>query len=349
MTRRGSPVRLLLAGFGNVGRALAGILAGRAKYPGLAGLDVGVVGITTGSHGALASSEGIDLASALEEFSRHGRFTTGHPGATVLDTTSAVATLDYDVLVELSPLSVAGRGEPAISHVRGALERGRHVVTANKGPVAWAYRELTGLAADRGCRLLYETTVMDGVPVFNLARHGLRGDVVRRIEGVLNSTTNVVLGELERGASMADAVAAAKAAGVAEADPSADLDGWDGAVKLSVLANAVMGFDLRPESVVRESVGGMEEGLPRRARRRGARVKQVCELERNGDAVRGAVRLRELSAGDTFGRLDGADSAIRFVTDILGTIVVTEERPSLATTAFGVISDLLALGLPDAG
>ncbi len=116
------PVRLLLAGFGHVGRTLAAILADRAAHPGLAGLDATVVGITTGSHGAVANPAGLDPALAVRAYEAHGGFTAAHPDRADLDTPTAVATLDYDVLVELSPLSVARRGEPAIAHVRAALE-----------------------------------------------------------------------------------------------------------------------------------------------------------------------------------------------------------------------------------
>ena len=344
MPQRG-PMRLLLAGFGNVGRELAGILARRGAYPGLAGLDVAVVGITTGSHGALADSRGIDLASALACFREHGRFTPGRPDFAALDTAGAVAGLDYDVLVELSPLSVAGRGEPAIAHVRGALERGRHVVSANKGPLAWAYRELTSLAEERGCALLYEATVMDGAPVFSLARHGLRGNTIERIEGVLNSTTNVMLGEMERGASVAEAVAAAQRAGVAEADPAADIEGWDAAAKVAVLANALMGAELTPDQVERESVAAVTVTRLAAAGSRGCRIKMVCEAFRDGGTVRGRVRAREVRRDDPLALVEGTGSLIRFVTDILGAFTVAEERPDLATTAYGVIADLFAVRL----
>ncbi len=342
--RQSGPMRLLLAGFGNVGRTLAGILARCDAHPGLTGFDVAVVGITTGSHGALADDRGIGLGSALASFDRHGRFTSGDPGFAALDTAGAIAGLDYDVLVELSPLSIAGRGEPAIGHVRGALQRGRHVVSGNKGPVAWAYRELTSLAAARRCTLLYEATVMDGAPVFSLARHGLRGSTIERIEGVLNSTTNVMLGEMERGASVSEAIAAAQRAGVAEADPAADIDGWDAAVKIAVLANALMGGDLAPENVERESLRGVTHKRIADAREDGARIKMVCEVARQGGAVRGSVRAREVPLDDPFALVAGTGSMIRFVTDILGTFTVAEERPDLSTTAFGVIADLLALG-----
>ena len=333
------PLGLLLVGFGNVGRALAEILRDRERYPGLAGLDAAIVGIATASHGALFEEHGIDPATALAAAST-GRLGGDTAAPVSLD---AARTLDYDVLVELSPLSVRGRGEPATSHVRAALERGRHAATANKGPVAWAYRELATLARANGCRFLHEATVMDGAPVFNLARHCLAGNVILRLDGVLNSTCNVVLSLVERGATFAEGVAEAQRLGIAEADPALDLDGWDAAVKLAALANAAMGADLAPEAVARQSLREVDEEWVRAAQARGGRVKMVAAVERGGDGVGATVAARELGPGHPFARTGGAGSVLRVATDLMGTIVVAEEAPDLKTTAYGVIADLLEI------
>ena len=336
-------MRALLVGFGRVGRKLAEILPDVQSHPGLAGLDVSVVAITTGSHGALANDSGLDLPAALAALRNRGAFTAAHPDFAFLDTPSAIRSVDCDVVVELSPLSVAGRGEPAISHVRTALLRGRHVITANKGPLAWAYGELTALARETARALLHEATVMDGAPVFNLARRCLRGNTILRIDGVLNSTTNVVLCEMERGAPLDAAVAAAQRLGVAETDPSDDLEGWDAAVKVAALANSLMGATLLPDQVERESVRSVTRERIDHARANGCRIKMVCELFREDGAVRGRVVARELPSADPCARVEGTASLIRLSTDLLGTLVIAEEAPDPATTAYGVISDLFAL------
>jgi homoserine dehydrogenase len=343
----GAPLRALLVGFGHVGRAVAGVLASGARYPGLAGLDLAIVGIVTGSHGALVDPRGLDLSRALDEWRRQGRFTAAHPAHAQTTALDAVRGLDYDVMVELTPLARRARGEPAVSHVRGALERGRHAITANKGPLVWAFRELRDLARARGAGFLYETTVMDGVPVFNLARHGLRGVTITRVEGILNSTTNVVLGALEAGGAVAEAVSRAQREGFAEADPADDLEGWDGAVKLSALANVLMDASLEPEAVEREGLVGLDPARPAAVRARGARLKLVCEAWREGAGVRGRVALREVPRDDPFALVEGTSSILRLVTDLAGTIVITEERPDIQVTAYGVIGDLLALAARD--
>jgi homoserine dehydrogenase len=332
-------MRLLLAGFGNVGRRLVELLADPGAWPSLAALDLKVVAVTTGRHGGWADPDGLAPARILAEYEARGRFPQD------LGTLAAARELDYDVLVELSPLNVAGRGEPAIGHMRAALARGRHAVSANKGPVAWAWPELQAVARANGVRFLHEAAVMDGAPVFNLARHCLPGTVVLGLDGVLNSTTNVVLGRMEQGAGLAEAVAAAQAMGIAEADPGADLDGWDAAVKLTALANVLMGAGLTPEAVRRRGIGHLVPADLAAARGRGRRVKLVCEAVRRDGRVEAVVEPRELELGHPFARLEGSDSVLRVHTDRMGRIsILEEEGPGLTGTAYGVLADLFELG-----
>ena len=335
-------MRALLLGFGNVGRAAADILVRRDQYPGLADLDVAVVGIVTGRHGALLNRRGVDLERALADWCGQGPFSPRHPDQVETSALEATRTVDYDVVVEMTPLTRQARGEPAITHIREALRRGRHAITANKGPLAWAFSDLAKRAARRRVQFLYEATVMDGVPVFNLARHGLRGATVTRVEGILNSTTNAILCALERGGTFADALARAQEEGYAEADPSDDLEGWDGAVKLSALANVLMGVALPPEAIAREGIG-LDPARVTSARASGARLKLVCEAWREGRGVRGRVALREIPLADPFALVEDTSSILRLVTDLAGTVEITEERPDIGVTAYGVISDLLAV------
>lgn len=338
--RRHPPLRLLLVGFGNVARRLAEILLDRSRYPGLADLEVTVVGVVTGRHGAIASPAGVDLAAALRAVAS-GYDLARHPHRVALDAAAAVATLEYDVLVETSPLSVVGRGEPATSWIRTALSRGRHVVSANKGPVAWSYRELAALAEANGSRFLFEATVMDGAPVFSLARRCLRGNTVRRVEGILNSTSNLVLEMMEAGVPLDEAVAEAQRRGVAEADPTLDLDGWDAAVKLACVANVLMDDTLEPEAVARTSVQAVTPERLRAARATGRHLKMVAEARWENGQVVGGVLPKELPADDPLAIVRGQGSMLRLITDILGTLVVAEETPDLSSTAYGILADLL--------
>ena len=343
MTANRFPLKLLFVGFGNVGREMARILVRKADYPGLADLDVSVVGITTGSRKALANEQGVDLARALAELKEEGRFTPRNPDYSELDSLGAAETLDYDVLVEMSPLSIENRGEPAITHVRTAIGRGRHVISCNKGPLAFAFREIRKSADERGVAFLHETTVMDGSPVFDMARSCMRGNTILRIDGILNSTSNYVLCAMEKGKTFAEGVAGAQAEQIAEADPSNDLDGWDASVKIVALANVLMGADLRPEDVDRDSMADITPDRVGNAKERGKRIKMVCSAWREGHTVKASVKASEVPMEHPFALVDATGSIVRFETDLLGKILMTEENPDITTTAYGVITDLYAL------
>lgn len=335
-------MRVLLLGFGNVGQKLAEILtAERHEHPGLGGLDLEFAGIFTRSHGSLAGS--IELETALREFRAAGRFSSRSPQFSTQTALEAVRGLDYDVLVELTVLSIRERGEPALSHVREALQRGRHVVTANKAPLAFAYEELTALARERNVQLLHESTVMDGAPVFGLARSSLRGCVIRGLSGILNSTTNFVLNEMERGVALDAAVKTAQAEGFAEADPSHDLDGWDAAAKITVLANALMGASQTPFDVEREGITQVTPVRIAALSKAAKRLKLVCRAWRDGAWVRTRVGLEEVRLDHPFATMSGNGSVLRIETDLMGPIVIAQEEPTLSDTAYGVLNDLLAV------
>lgn len=339
-------MRTLWLGFGNVGRKMAAILTReRSRHPALAALDLSIVGLFTATHGSLADSGGIDLEAALGWREREGSFARHRPGFSNLSSLEAVRTLDYDVLVEISVLSIRERGEPALSCVREALRRGRHVVTANKGPLAFAHDELTALAREKGVRLLHESTVMDGAPLFSMVRSSLRGCTIDGLSGILNSTTNFVLNEMERGIALEEAVRSAQEEGFAEADPSHDLEGWDAAAKITVLANALMGARQTPDAVEREGITQVTPARMRQVLEAGRRLKLVCRAWREAGSVRTRVGLEEVARDHPFATLSGNGSVLRLETDLMGPIVVAQEEPDLSDTAYGVLNDLLTLAM----
>ena len=158
-----------------------------------------------------------------------------------------------EVVIELTTLNPA-TGEPAISHIRAAFARRKHVVTANKGPIAHAYAALAAEAREAGVEFRFESTVMDGAPVFNLARNTLPGCRILGFTGVLNSTTNVVIEALRAGRSLEDGIEEARRIGITEADATYDIDGWDAAAKTAALANVLMDAKVTPLDVDRRGI-----------------------------------------------------------------------------------------------
>jgi homoserine dehydrogenase len=257
----------------------------------------------------------------------------------VADAKAFIARVPADVLVEITTHDPR-RGQPAIAHVRQALRRGMHVVTANKGPVAFALRRLKALAAREGRLFLHEGAVMDGTPVFNLAERCLRGARVVSFRGTLNSTANLVLSRMEEGLSASAAVREAQALGIAEADPSNDLEGWDAAVKGCAIANGIMGASVRPSQVRRRGISGLSARDVRAALRAGARLRLVVRGERRGGRVRVSVAPERIPFGDPLSG-SGPDAALVLETDLMGEIGVFERGATVDQTAYAVLSDLL--------
>jgi homoserine dehydrogenase len=336
--KRAKPLRALFVGFGNVAQRMAAMLTGeRHLFPGLEELDLEPAAIFTRQRGCLADPAGIDLGGALKVFRGNGHF----PPAP-MPVMEALRTLDYDVLVELSTLDIAGKGEPAISHVRTALERGRHVVTANKGPAAFAYRELAGLAQKNGVHFLFESAVMDGAPVFSL-RQVLKGCRVTGISGILNTTTNFVISRLEQGESMASAVKTAQELGFAEADPSLDIEGWDAAAKIAILANVFLDAGIDPLQVERRGIGDLTDAAIRKAAVAGRLWKLICRAGSENGKVRAKVGLEEIARENIFAAISGKGAALRLETDMMGPLWIAQENPGLNDTAAGVLQDLLTV------
>jgi homoserine dehydrogenase len=244
-----------------------------------------------------------------------------------------------DVFFEASSLD-AQTGQPAIEHLKAALELGAHAVTANKGPIVHAFRELVALAHQKKRKFLYEATVMDGVPIFSLFPLGLPATELRGFSGVLNSTTNVILTEIEKGRSLDDALKRAQSLGVVETDPAADLDGWDAAVKAAALAIVLMDVPLKLEKVQRTGIRDLSEEKIRSVRAAGMRYKLVCRAERRGDGVVCTVQPELLLASDPLANLEGTSSAIRLDLDVFS-ISIVEHNPGVEATAYGLLADFL--------
>jgi homoserine dehydrogenase len=244
-----------------------------------------------------------------------------------------------DVFFEASSLNTQ-TGQPAIDHIKTALDLGAHGVTVNKGPIVHAFTELTALAREKHRKFLYESTVMDGVPIFSMFPMGLPATDLRGFSGVLNSTTNVVLTEIEKGRSFEEAIKRAQVMGIAESDPTADLDGWDAAVKVVALAIVLMGVPVRLDQVQRIGIRELSEEKIRSVRAAGMRYKLVCRAVRRGDGVDCSVRPELLLASDPLANLEGSSSAVRFDLDVFGLSLV-EHNPGIEATGYGLLADFL--------
>lgn len=337
-----SNYNLALLGFGNVGQAFARLLSRKqeelsTRY----NLTYRVSGIYTAHHGAAIDPAGLDLEKALACMET--------PGSSLDDLcvdSKPQDPLDFiqlaqaDLLFETSPVNYQ-TGEPAVTHLRTALEMGMHAITANKGPVVHAYRQLTELAESKGSKFYFESTVMDGAPIFSLFRDTLPAARLQGFTAILNSTTNLILTRMEQGHSMDEAIAYAQAVGVAETDPSGDVDGWDAAVKVAALVTVLMGIPLKPNQVQREGIRNLGAAEIRGALDKGMRWKLVCRARREGDGVVASVKPELVERSSPMFNTEGTTSIAQFETDVLGMLSIVESDPGPDTTAYGMLADFI--------
>lgn len=326
-------LRLAVLGFGNAGRAYARLLLEkdselRQQY----GMAVQVTAIVTGRHGTWEEAAGIDLHRALADF-------TANSSRTGLE---VARDADYDALVELTPLNIA-TGQPAIDHIRTALSRGKHVISANKGPIAWAYRELKALAEEQKVGFYHETTVMDGAPVFDLVERTLPLARVTEVSGILNTTTNYILEELAAGKDYDAILAEGRRLGFVEADPAMDVEGYDAAAKLTALLNVLMDADLTPDRVERQGIGNITAADIRDAAARGKVIKLLCRGWREGGVLHATVAPAQVDRGSLYATIDSTSSLVSITTDLMGKLSLVEHAPLIEQTGYGILVDTVRL------
>ena len=332
---------LALLGFGNVGQALAQLLQDKAadmhnQY----GIETSITGIATGHHGMAINPHGLDISTAIELVKTGQNLDSLNIAAAARDSHTFIQESGADVLFETTPVNY-DTGQPAISYIQQALELGMHVTTANKGPVVHGYEQLTKAARTHNRKFLFESAVMDGAPIFSLFRSALPAANLLSFRGILNSTTNLILSRMEIGESFDEAVLHAQKIGIAETDPSGDVDGWDAAIKVAALATVLMGSAIHPAAIKRDGIRGVSSEMIREAHEQHKRWKLVCSAQRVGDKISGQVAPELVSHDSAFYSVEGTTSIIQFETDVLGELSIIETNPGPHTTAYGLLADFL--------
>ncbi len=335
-------INFAFIGFGHVGRAFARFLIGRQKWLNKElGLEWKITGIATKDHGMSIDYGGLPVNKILSYRKRSSNLDRFHNGPACASQIDFIRQCGADILFEMSVLDLSG--EPATTYIQEALGAGLHVVTTNKGPVATHFHKLTRLARLRDVRLLYEGTVMDGAPVFNMVRQMLPATHIRSLRGILNSTTNYILAQMEQGANFESALRFAQDSGITEANPRLDLDGWDSAAKLSVLIQALMGGKVKPADIERRGISEESGRVVRAAVRRDRRLRLVARAYRHGGKVIGKVEPQELEIFDPLAAIRGLSNILILNTDTMHELAIIENNPSVEQTAFALFSDLVTL------
>ena len=325
--------RVCFIGFGNVGRALARLLMAKsAELRENYGIEWEITGVATRRMGWRASEDRIDVAKLL----------AGND-----ETRAEISINDWlararpDVVFETTSLNPES-GQPAIDYLRACLQHGAHTITANKAPIVYAYDELNEIARAQGKKFFFESTVLDSAPVFSLFRETMPAVKIRGFSGAFNSTTNVILETMEAGRSFAEGVKTAQELGVAETDPSHDVDGWDSTMKICAIARVMLRAPLLPRDVRREGIRGLDPAMLQTARAEGKPYKLLSRATVNVDgSVTASVRPEQIALSDPLGAVRGTSLAIHFELDTIPGLTIISHRPNLQSTAYGLLADFI--------
>ena len=325
--------RLCFLGFGNVGRALARLLVAKtAELRENYRIEWEITGVATRRMGWRASDQAIDVAALL----------AGNDATPVQNGISEwLNEAKPDVVFETTSLNPE-TGQPAIDYLRASLRAGAHTITANKAPIVYAYDELNEIAIAKDKRFFFESTVLDSAPVFSLFRETLPAVKIRGFSGVFNSTTNIILETMEAGRSFTEGVKTAQELGVAETDPSHDVDGWDSVMKVCAISRVILKTPLAPAAVRRESIRTLDQAILQAARAEGRPYKLVTRAFVNSDgSVTATVRPEQIAANDPLGNVRGTSLAIHFELDTIPGLTIVSHRPNLQSTAYGLLADFV--------
>ncbi|MBV6289046.1 homoserine dehydrogenase [Pseudomonas aegrilactucae] len=336
--------KIALVGFGGVNRGLAQLIAdSNPSWQATLGFSLKIVGVTDLFLGSIIGRDGLDAATLVRLPAAKGAFAQLPGGSADAMNEEVIKHSGADIVAEATFTNPVD-GEPATSFCRWALQAGKHLVTTNKGPIALHAAELKALAEANGVRFEYEGAVMSGTPVIRLARQALAGSRIKGFEGILNGTSNFVLTRMEEGLGFAEAVSKAQALGYAEADPTADVEGFDVRLKVVILANELLGAHLGVNDVSCKGISGLSAADIDAAKRDGARWKLIGAAQRNADgSIHASVEPRLLKAEHPLAGISEAINAVSFDTELLGAVTVSGPGAGRIETAFALLSDIIAI------
>ncbi|NLO25908.1 MAG: homoserine dehydrogenase [Clostridiales bacterium] len=334
-------MRLAVVGFGGVGRAFVELLVLKRSLLYDEGLDI-KVNYVINSRAGVYAPDGIDCASLIKFIQKDNDLSHyKNGGSKNINFDSIMNKKDIDVLVEMTPTNKK-TGEPGMTYVKRALENGIHVITSNKGPIMLAYKKLNMLAARHSVQLGIGCTSGGALPTVNGGLIDMAGSAILSIEGVLNGTTNYILEQMEQeGITYHEALKKAMEIGIAEADPTLDVEGWDTASKLLILTNILMNEEKTIEDVSVEGITGITPEQIEQAKQEGKKYKLVGRTQNKAGALYMTVRPEKLDEWHPLYRIDGKNKAVRYVSDTLGDLTISGGASGVTPAAASILRDLI--------
>jgi homoserine dehydrogenase len=330
-------------GFGTVGQGLAQILTEKKDFlKSKLGFEYNVVAISDINKGSVAYEKGLDMLKILHLARKTGTILGYEFGQKGLSSVETIQESNADIIVEVTWTDLE-TGNPGLMHIKKSLTAREHVVTTNKGPIALAYHELKQIAEKYDVFLRFEGTVLSGTPTFSLSSEGLAGANIRSVKGILNATTNQILTEMERGRSFEEALKKVQMLGYAESNPTMDIDGWDAAAKVTILANVMMKGNVNVKEVERSGIGEISPDDIMRARRAKGKIRLVAEARRENREVKARVLPQIVPLKNIFAHVNGNLNALTIATDVLGDVTVIGPGAGGREAGYALLNDMLAI------
>lgn len=331
-------INIVLTGFGNVGKAFFRLIADkkvlcRNRY----GLDLHLKAVFR-SKEAYFSGRRSDLTEITEIMATG---TADHPDwTTKLSLDEVLTELKSGVLVECTPTNIE-TGEPGLSHIGQALGRNWHIAAASKGALVLKFKELMARANMNGVQIKFSAATAAALPTVDVGVLSLAGTEILGIEGILTGVTNLILTRMEEGVTFQDALKEAQAKGIAEPNPSLDVDGWDTACKILLISNAVAGTDFSLSDIARNGIRGVTVDDIQKARDEGKVLKLLGRLVRDGEKDKADVKLTAINRDHPLFHVMGSNKAITFFTDTMGAVTVSGGKSDPRGTAAALLKDIV--------
>jgi homoserine dehydrogenase len=328
-------MRIVLIGCGIVGRSfLQLLLSMKRELQQIYGMRPRVVAVID-TKGAAIDYNGLNLEQVINvKLNGKSVAEIQDIGRQKLDALQVLDETDCDVVIETIPTNL-NDAEPALTYIRRAMRLGRHVITTNKGPLALHMPLLLELSRLNKVMFKFSGTVGGGTPILDFAKKCLKGDKIVSIRGILNGTTNYILCSMERGQDYESALKEAQRLGIAEADPSLDVDGYDAAAKLVILANWVLNTKASLKDVQIEGIRKLTINDFKKALAKGLTIRLIARAE--GML---SVKPTEISKSDML-CVEGSLNAVQFISRYAGSETVIGKGAGGVETASAILRDLI--------
>lgn len=332
--------KIAIIGFGIVGQGLCDILLSKKKellkkY----NYEFEIVSISDLRFGTIHNKSGIDIKQSYKDLVKYGKFNTD---VVNWNAERMIKESCANVICELAYTNLKD-GQPAIDYCKIAFQNKKHVVTSNKGPAALAYKQLSKYAQINGVKFCIEGSIMSGTPVINLVFGPLSGNKIISAKGILNGTTNFILTKMEEGMEYEKALKEAQKLGYAEADPTSDVEGYDARAKVTILANALMGMNLKINDVSCKGITKITSSEIQKAKEMNARWKLIGSVESKNGKICASVKPEIIPLTHPLAGVMGSTNAVTFTTDLMGDVTIIGKGAGKIETGFSILSDLLSI------